>query len=107
MKATSNNTTNAMKKVYISIPISGENYNDQRNHAFVVATNIAQKGYEVVTPFDIVKSPHTPYSEAMGMCMKELLECDAICLCKGWRKSKGCTAELQIALVYGLEVMAE
>lgn len=56
-----------MEKVYVSIPISGENYTDQRNHAFVVATNIAQKGYKVVTPFDIVKSPHTPYSEAMNM----------------------------------------
>lgn len=96
-----------MEKVYVSIPISGENYTDQRNHAFVVATNIAQKGCEVVTPFDIVKSPHTPYSEAMSMCIKELLECDAIYLCKGWRKSKGCTAELHIALVYGLEVMTE
>lgn len=32
-----------MKKVYVSIPITGENYNDQRNHAFVVATNLFQK----------------------------------------------------------------
>lgn len=96
-----------MKKVYVSIPISGENYNDQRNHAFVVGTNIAQKDYEVITPFDIVKSPHIPYHEAMSMCIKELLKCDAIYLCKGWEKSKGCTAELHIALVYGLKVMTE
>lgn len=96
-----------MRKVYVSIPITGENYNDQRNHAFVVATNLAQKNYEVVTPFDIVQSFHTPYNKAMGKCIAALLDCDAIYLCKNWQNSKGCTAELHVALVYGKEVIAE
>lgn len=96
-----------MKKIYVSIPITGEDYRDQRNHAFVVATNLAQKGYEAVTPFDIVPCVSTPYNEAMGQCVSALLECDAIYLCKNWRASKGCKAELQIALVYEKEVITE
>lgn len=96
-----------MKKVYISIPITGENYNDQRNHAFVVATNLFQKGYDVITPFDVVQSLSTPYNTAMGKCITALLDCDVIYLCKNWQKSKGCTAELQAALVYEKEVMVE
>lgn len=96
-----------MKKVYVSIPITGENYNDQRNHAFVVATNLFQKGYDVITPFDVVRSLSTPYNTAMGKCITALLDCDAIYLCKNWQKSKGCTAELQAALVYEKEVMVE
>lgn len=96
-----------MKKVYVSIPISGEDYNDQRNHAFVVATNLAQKGYDAVTPFDVVPCATTPYNEAMGKCVESLLECDVIYLCKGWQDSKGCKAELQIAIVYGKEVITE
>lgn len=96
-----------MKKVYVSIPITGENYKDQHNHAFIAATNLAQKSYEVVTPFDVVKSPSTPYSEAMGKCIEVLLDCDAIYLCKNWQNSKGCMAELQVALVYGKEVITE
>lgn len=96
-----------MKKVYVSIPITGEDYNDQRNHAFVVATNLGQKGYDTVTPFDAVPNVSTPYNEAMGKCVEELLECDAIFMCKGWQESKGCRAELQIALVYGKEVITE
>ena len=96
-----------MKKVYVSIPITGENYNDQRNHAFVVATNLAQKGYEVITPFDIVQSTDTPYNEAMGKCIAALLDCDAIYLCRSWMRSKGCMAELQTALIYGKEVITE
>lgn len=96
-----------MKKVYVSIPITGENYNDQRNHAFVVATNLFQKGYDVITPFDVVQSLNTSYNTAMGKCITALLDCDVIYLCKNWQKSKGCTAELQAALVYEKEVMVE
>lgn len=96
-----------MKKVYVSIPITGEDYNDQRNHAFVVATNLGVKGYDTVTPFDLIKNAATPYNEAMGKCIEALLECDAICLCKGWNNSKGCRAELQVALVYGKDVITE
>lgn len=96
-----------MKKIYVSIPITGENYNDQRNHAFIVATNLAQKGYEVITPFDIVSDCTTPYDKAMGKCIEKLLQCDVIYMCIGWEKSKGCKAELQTALVYGLEVITE
>lgn len=96
-----------MKKVYVSIPITGQDYQDQRNHAFVVATNLAQKGCDVVTPFDIIQSPNTPYNEAMGKCIATLLDCDAIYLCKNWQTSKGCSSELQVALVYGKEVITE
>lgn len=94
-------------KIYVSIPITGENYIDQRNHAFVVATNLAQQGWDAVTPFSIVKNVDTPYSEAMGKCIEKLLDCDAIYLCRGWEKSKGCNAELQVALVYGKRVVTE
>ncbi len=96
-----------MKKVYVSIPITGEDYNDQRNHAFVVATDLGMKGYDPITPFDINPQATTPYNEAMGKCVEALLECDAICLCKGWNNSKGCRAELQVALVYGKDVITE
>lgn len=96
-----------MKKVYVSIPITGEDYNSQRDHACVVIKELKRQGYDVVTPFDIVKSVTTPYNEAMGKCVAALLECEAIYLCKDWQKSKGCSAELQIALIYGLGVMIE
>jgi len=95
------------KRIYVSIPITGEDYNDQRNHAFVVATNLAQRGWEPVTPFDVVKSVTTPYNQSMGMCIEKLLDCDAIYLCKSWEQSKGCNAELQVALVYKKQVMTE
>lgn len=96
-----------MTKVYISIPVTGEDYNDQRNHAYVVSANLAQKGYEVVSPFDIIKTLNTPYNECIGKCVAELLECDAIYLCKGWNRSKACRAELEVALVYDKNIITE
>lgn len=96
-----------MKKVYVSIPVTGEDYNDQRNHAFIVVTNLGIKGYDPITPFDIIPRPSVSYKEAMGKCIEALLDCDAICLCKGWDKSRGCRAELQVALVYEKDVITE
>lgn len=96
-----------MSKVYISVPITDLNYNDQRYHAFNAASTLGLKGYDVITPFDIIKDPSTPYNECMGKCIEQLLQCEAIYLCKGWRQSKGCNAELQVALIYGLEIMSE
>lgn len=72
-----------MKKVYISIPITGEDYSSQRKHAQMVADSLKELGYETVTPFDIVPSLSTPYNEAMGKCVAELLECDRVYLCSG------------------------
>lgn len=94
-------------KVYISIPIIGENYNDQRNHAFIAATNLGLKGWDVVSPFDVTPRANMTANEIAGKHFEVLLNCDAIYLCKGWQQSKKCQAELQIALVYGKEIITE
>lgn len=96
-----------MKKVYISLPITTENYKDQRNHAFIVATDLGIKGYDVISPFDINPQPTTPFNEAMGKCIETLLDCDIIYMCKGWNNCNECKAELQVALVYGKDVITE
>lgn len=95
------------KKIYLSIPISGKDYAEQFNHAFNTRVMLEMNSMEVVTPFDIIKNPETPYPDCMGACVKALLECDGIFLCKGWQESKGCKAELQIALAYDMEIMLE
>lgn len=96
-----------MKKVYISLPVTGNNYNDQSNHAFNVAASLGMKGFDPVSQFDVVKRPEAPDNEVMGKCVEALLLCDAICLCKGWQESQACKAELGVALAFGLDVMSE
>ena len=36
--------------------------------------------------------------------MKKLLLCDAVFLCDGWNRSKGCRLEVQAALLYGMRL---
>lgn len=94
-------------KVYVSIPITGKDYEEQKQHAREVAERLARDGHEAVTPFDIVESPETPYNEAIGKCIAALLKCEAVYMCEQWSDSKGCWAEYQAARVYGKVVMKE
>ena len=96
-----------MNKIFVSLPVNGEDYVDQRNHAFVVATNLAQNGYEVITQFDVEKSVTTPFNETIANHIEAMLECDGIYLCRGWSDSRVCQAVLQVALIYKKSVMTE
>ena len=48
-----------------------------------------------------------PYSYYMAKSIELLLECDAIYLCKGWKKSKGCRAEYEVAKIYGKKIIKQ
>ena len=87
-------------KIYISIPISGHDYEKQKELANQVKAQYSTGENEVITPFDVVKSQDTPYNDAMGMCITALLGCDMVVFCGEWKKSKGCKAEYKVARVY-------
>lgn len=95
------------KKLYISIPISGHDYIEQKTKAHKVACKLSKDGRVCLTPFDIVQDATTPYERAMGICIEELMKCQEIYFCKGWQNSKGCQLEMQAALIYGLEILIE
>ena len=59
---------------------------------------------EMVSTFDIQDSSELTEAEAMGNCIAEVLECDAIYLDHGWLQSKGCNLEYRAAKIYGLEI---
>lgn len=94
-------------KIYVSIPVSKENYVDQRNHSFVIATNLAMKDYDVVTPFDVIKNADISSNEAMGSRITAMLDCDSVFMCMGWEKSIHCKIELQTAILCGKKVQIE
>lgn len=94
-------------KLYISIPITGHDYETQKEKALKLKAELFDGKTDAITPFDIVADPKTDYATAMGMCVQELLKCDAIYLCDGWEESKGCKAELSLANIYGLNVLSQ
>lgn len=92
-------------KVYISLPITGYNYTDRRGKAATVYMNLLGKGFEPVSPMDNGLGEHDSRAEHMKVDFRLLLDCDAIYLCRGWRKSQGCLAEKTVAEQCGMIVM--
>ena len=94
------------KRVYISIPISGHDLEEVKEKARKAKIWVSHR-YDVITPFDVCPEPDKPYSYYMGKDIEALLECDAIYLCEGWQRSKGCMAEFEVARIYGKEIIIE
>ena len=89
-------------RIYISIPISGKDLATQRAKATEIADKIRLLGHEPINPFDTPEpqgdlSDREKYAYFMGEDIKRLLMCDAIFMCEGWQKSKGCMVEWDVA----------
>lgn len=88
-------------KMYLSFPITGRNIKDVKVYAKRIKKTWEDKGYEVITPFEVVPEDEKPYSYCMGKDIEAVLECDGIIMCEDWFMSKGCRTENYVAQVYG------
>lgn len=95
------------KKIYISLPITGRDFDEVESEILYVSGVLEGEGYRVVTPIDFDVNPDLdkPYHELLGNDIKALMECDAICLCPGWEKSKGCQLEHFVAQLWDKEII--
>lgn len=102
-------------KFYLSLPITGRELKDVKVYAKRIKKVWEAKGYEVVTPFEVVetrgfdgiKVGQMVYAYCMGKCVEALMMCDGIIMCKDWFYSKGCRLEYNVAEIYGLKVMVD
>lgn len=94
-------------KVYISLPISGHDIEQVKKRAEEVKLRIQNDRVEAVTPFDVCNEKDRPYSYYMGRDIEALIECDGIYVCNGWHLSKGCQAEVHVAVVYDKKMVFE
>ena len=99
-----------MKRIYVSLPISGYDLDERKLYAMWVKNLIRDKYpkvAKVITPFNVCSEPDKPYSYYMGKDIEALLECDDIYLCEGWQNSKGCMAEFEVARIYNKQILFE
>lgn len=94
-------------KVYISIPITGKDIEEQKRHAGEVASFLLMAGHTPVSPFDNGLDDNASYEDHLREDTKMLLDCDAILMCKGYHLSHGCTFERDVAIKCGLTVVTE
>ena len=94
-------------KVYISLPITGKDIEEQKRHAGDVASFLLTVGHTPVSPFNNGLDANASYEEHMRADLKMLLDCDAILMCKGASFSVGCLLEDEVATKCGLTVVTE
>lgn len=87
-----------MKKIYISIPISGLDEKKVREHADLVKSKLSKEGYRPVSPFEIYAGKKPKYNDHLASDIRALLDCDGAYFCHGWKLSFGCNVEHSIAM---------
>jgi ATP-dependent Zn protease len=112
------------KTIYIAGPMTGhKNFNEE---AFDNAERrLSNRGWDVISPIAVERvdgvvftgrSGNESIKEMTGETIKDIVErdisllchqCDAIYMLRGWKKSKGATAECYVAKWLGLDIYYE
>lgn len=93
-----------MKKVYICGPVTGKPYPEVRKQFGTAEAVIKSMGMMPVNPVNLV-DPEADWHTAMRICIKALMDADAIMLLDGWNKSKGANVEHELARILELNVL--
>lgn len=104
-----------MKRIYISLPITGqEETYEARLNAAVAYVQAKYPEYDtIITPKGIAlmlhdkwwKKDKPEYKDYLTADIIAINNCDAILLCEGWVLSKGCKAENAFALAIGIDIL--
>lgn len=90
--------------MYIAGPISRLPYDTARGIFGSAADAIRKMGGVPINPMKEEDTPNgLSYGGYMKRGLKELLDCDAICLLLGWRESYGALTEQRVAESIGLK----
>ena len=91
-------------KIYISLPITGRDFEDVETDSIFASGVIQAKGHTPVSPLEVSPDPDATYAEHIGTDITALLACDAVVFLDGYEYSKGCRLEYEAAVIYGKEM---
>jgi nucleoside 2-deoxyribosyltransferase len=93
----------AIKKVYISGPITG--LPALNKPAFdAAADTLRAQGLQAVNPHDNGVPPAEAWDKHMRADIKLLMDCDAVVLLQGWENSRGARIEMRLADSLGMPI---
>lgn len=91
-----------MKKIYLSGPITGLDYNQVAEAFENAAHEIRAMGFEPVSPMCNGVAIEAGWDSHMRADIKLLLDCEGIHMLPDWRNSRGAILEYQIAKALGI-----
>lgn len=103
-------------KIYIATPINARSEKTFRDkyiaakHRVNLLREIIRyderfpKDIELVSSFDLNPLGKYTESQAMGRCVAEVMDSDAIYLDHAWQSSNGCNLEYRTAKIYGKKI---
>lgn len=95
-------------KVYISLPVTGKDLEQQKRYALDIAAFLLELGVTPVLPFGKPGVPDdAPYETHIRENLKLLLGCDVIYQCHGWSQSTCCVLESNVASMCGLGLIMD
>lgn len=93
-----------MIKVYIAGKVTGENAGICFAKFAAAEYQLKQNGFEVINPMRLCNTD-TPWHKCMRVCLREMLDCEAVYLLPDWNNSVGATIELVVAAVTAIPVI--
>lgn len=99
-----------MRKIFISVPMTGREEIDVRNDIKKASENIRKlygEDFEIIHNYDYKAPENAERLWYLGEAIKQLGECDICWFVDGWRKSNGCTIEYCICRHYGIKFVEE
>ena len=85
-------------KVYIAGKVTGEPVAECTMKFGTAQKEIEALGLEAVNPLEVVGDFNVSWEEAMGKCIKALIDCDVILFLPDYKDSPGALAEERIAV---------
>lgn len=95
-------------KTYISLPITGHDFNQVVAQCRQAAAHLRQQGHTPVSPIELHPDQDRTCGQYIGRDIEVLIDqCEAIYFCEGWETSKGCQLEWHTAKIYQKQEMYE
>lgn len=95
------------RKIYIAGKVSGIPIAECIMKFDAAQKQIEKMGHQAINPLAVVDNWNMEWLPAMRLCLKALLDCDAIYLIGDWFNSRGAIIELQLAQDLDIQVIID
>lgn len=93
--------------IYIAGRVTGEDRLECAAKFATAQNELRRHGFQTINPLEVVGSWETPWQEAMKLCIKALLNCDAVFMLPCCAKSKGARLETRLASALGIPLVTQ